>query len=156
MPYLLIAVLAGLLASPPLPGQPSGAQFEVASIRPTPFPSSGPYAAGFREGAFSNPCAGGRPAISGSRVSLARVGICDIIRLAYDVKSYQVVAVPPALAFSGQDKAVAPNTLPAALAEMDKDPPIFYDIEARAAGSDPPTLAQVREMLKALLAIDST
>ena len=85
-----------------LPGQ-QALQFDVASVRPSTFPSD-MFAAGFRAGKAGNPCDGAQPKVSGTRVSLTMAGICDIIRIAYDVKGYQVIGVPPALGFSGQDR----------------------------------------------------
>jgi uncharacterized protein (TIGR03435 family) len=78
-------------------------------------------------------------------------GICEIIRIAYDVKSYQVIGVPATLGFSGQDK-IAQASPAASLAESGKQPVYFYDIDARAPGTSPPSEGQAREMLRALLA----
>lgn len=133
-----------------LPAQQS-LQFEVASVRPSVFPSDG-FAAGFFSGKAGNPCDGGiKPSVSGTRVSLKMAGICDIIRVAYDVKGYQVLGVPSTLGFSGQDKT-APVSMQQGIADAAKHPNFFYDIEARAPGSDPPNEEQMREMLRALLA----
>jgi uncharacterized protein (TIGR03435 family) len=133
-----------------LPGQQSGLQFEVASVRPTVFPSDA-FAAGFRVGASSNPCGGGKVSVSGTLIRLDSVAICDIIRIAYDVKYYQVIGVPATLGYSGQDR-IPPVSFQAAIADAAKQPVFFYDIEARSPGSDPPKEDQVREMLRALLA----
>jgi uncharacterized protein (TIGR03435 family) len=132
-----------------VPGQQS-LQFEVASVRPTQFPSD-MFAAGFYAGKAGNPCDSSMPAVSGTRVSLKMVGICDLIRIAYDAKGYQVIGVPATLGFSGQDKT-ASLSMQASIADAAKHPVFFYDIEARAPGPDPPNVEQVREMLRALLA----
>jgi uncharacterized protein (TIGR03435 family) len=125
-------------------------QFEVASVRPAAFPSDA-YAAGFRAGASTSPCNGSMPEVSGTRVSITMAGICDLVRIAYDVKGYQVIGVPAALGFSGQDK-IAPPTMMQSMEDARKQPNIFYDIAARAPGTNPPTADQVNEMLRALLA----
>src|ERR1035438_5706398 len=145
---LRAAVLAGFAAGL-LPGQ-QALRFEVASVRPATFPSDA-YAAGFRVGRASDPCGGGKLEFSGTRVTIAMVGICDLIHLAYDVKGYQVTGVPATLGLSSQEKA-EPISLQQSIASAAKQPVLFYDIQARAPGSDPPSEEQVREMLRALLA----
>ncbi len=89
--------------------------------------------------------------ISGTRVSLTKAAICDIVRIAYDVKGYQVIGVPPALGYSGQDK-IPGTSMAQSVEDFHKQPGIYYDIEARAPGTAPPTEDQMREMLRALLA----
>jgi len=125
-------------------------RFDVASVVPTSFPSD-VFAAGFRAARSSNPCSAGDLSVSGTLVTLTRAGICDVVRIAYDVKNYQVLGVPPTLGSSGQDKPVQ-MSVQASMAEASKGPIFFYDIEARAPGATPPTDAQVREMLRTLLA----
>jgi uncharacterized protein (TIGR03435 family) len=142
--------LLPLLLAAPLLAQQSGLQFEVASIHPMAFPSS-EYAAGYSTAVSSNPCTRGKLEVSGTRVSLTAASICDIIRIAYDLKSYQIVGIPRSLGGSGQDK-LENTTIAASIAEADKHPPAFFDIDARSAGSTPPTPDQVREMLRGLLA----
>lgn len=141
-----------LLAGGLLWGQSTGMKFEAASVRPTVFPND-IFAAGFRTGAYSNPCTRGKLTISGTRVSLTGAAICDIIRLAYDLKSYQVVGIPQSLGYSGQDRN-DPNhiSVQAAIAGAASQPNVFYDIEARAPGTGSFDEEQVREMLCALLA----
>lgn len=127
-----------------------GQTFEVASVRSANFPSTA-FAAGFRAAKASSPCTIGDPVIAGTLVTMKGAGICDLIRYAYDVKGYQVLGVPKDLGFSGQDK---PESLgmQRCIAAEDKESAIFYDIEARAPGSQPPTSDQVRGMVRALLA----
>jgi bla regulator protein blaR1 len=131
------------------PEQASELQFEVVSIRPAEFPNDA-FAAGVRFSRESNPCNGPLPAISGTLVTLEKVGICDMIRIAYGVKGYQVIGVPTTLGFSGQDR-VAPTSYKTAIAAEAKQPIFFYDIRARAPGQNPPSTEQVREMLRSLL-----
>lgn len=144
-----VAIIFPLAVGAVRPEQTPELQFEVASIRPTAFPSDA-YAAGVRAARASNPCEGGKLSVSGTRVSLTVAGICDIIRIAYDVRSYQVTGVPATLGLSGQDKT-APFPVSVAIATEAKQPVFFYDIEARAPGPNLPSEEQVREMLRSLL-----
>ena len=104
-----LSLVSVFLAGGMLWGQSAGLQFEAASVRPTVFPNDA-FAAGFRMGASSNPCGGGKLTVSGTRVSLSGAAICDIIRLAYDLKSYQVIGIPPSLGYSGQDRNESKHT----------------------------------------------
>jgi hypothetical protein len=129
----------------------AGLKFEVSSIRPAVFPSD-IYASGFAAGAAGDPCVLGSVAVSGTLVSVTRVGICDIIRIAYNVKSFQVFGVPSGLGYSSPDK---PEAAPARFSPgvpAKETPAVFYDIQARSPGTQPPSVEQVREMLRALLA----
>jgi uncharacterized protein (TIGR03435 family) len=67
------------------------------------------------------------------------------------VKGYQVIGVPKTLGFSGQDRN-ASVSMQASIADAAKAPTYFYDIEARSPGSEPPSEAEVRELLRGLLA----
>jgi uncharacterized protein (TIGR03435 family) len=129
---VLASMGAGLLA-----GQESGLRFEVASIKPSTFPSD-EYAAGFRAAVATNPCGSGRLSVSGTLITVLTGGICGIVRIAYDVKSFQVVGMPATLGHPGQGSRAT-------------DGGELYDIEARAPGPDPPNADQVREMLRSLL-----
>lgn len=102
--------------------------FEVASIRLTQFPSES-YFSGFADGAGM--CGMWRFTAVGNRVSLRSVNLCSLIRMAYDVKDYQVVS--PAWVIK-------------------KDPSVFFEIEGRAAEGTTLTVDQARGMLQALLA----
>lgn len=130
-------------------GQAPGLTFEVASIRPMVFPNEA-FAAGFHAGATSNACGGGELSVSGTTIRLTKAGICDIIRIAYNVKGYEISGVPANLGYSGQQKG---GRLPAtqAIAAEATLPVFFYDIEARSPGAESPNDQQVREMLRALL-----
>jgi uncharacterized protein (TIGR03435 family) len=147
-----LSLVAVFLAAGTLLGQSAGLRFEAASVRPTVFPNDA-FAAGFRVGASSNPCTRGKLTVSGTRVSLTGAAICDIIRLAFDLKSYQVIGIPASLGYSGQDRNESAHTsVQAAIAGIASQPNIFYDVEARAPGTDSPDEEQVREMLRGLLA----
>jgi uncharacterized protein (TIGR03435 family) len=143
--------LAGavLLAAGLAAGQEQGLQFEAASIRPTEFPSDA-FAAGFRAGAATNPCGGGTLTIAGTMVSITSANVCSIIRIAYDVKDYQVTGVPSSLGPAGDEKRAAVS-VDAEISTVAAQPKVFFDIKARAPGSTPPTPEQAREMLRALL-----
>jgi uncharacterized protein (TIGR03435 family) len=147
-----LSLVAVFLAGGMLWGQSTGLRFEVASVRPTVFPNDA-FAAGFRAGASSNPCTRGKLTVSGTPVSLTGAAICDIIRVAYDLKSYQVIGIPASLGYSGQDRNESQHvSVQAAIAGIASQPNIFYDVEARVPGRDSPDEEQVREMLRALLA----
>ncbi len=146
---VLITAFIALSGAANLAGQESGLEFEVASIKPTVFPNEA-YAAGFRAGAATNPCGGGTLSVSGTLVKVATVGICAIIRIAYGVKDYEVLGMPATLGIAGGNKGAAVS-IDAEIATEAKQPPGFYEIEARAPGPDTPTMEQAREMLRALL-----
>ncbi|MDQ6759493.1 MAG: TIGR03435 family protein [Acidobacteriota bacterium] len=129
---------------------PERLRFEVASIKSVEFPSDF-YAAGFAAGAASRPCVLGKVAVSGTLTGLTRVGICDIIRIAYNVKSFQVFGVPSALGYSSHEKMEPVPTRFSGFPGKESSVP-FYDIQARSPGTQPPSDEQVREMLRALLA----
>jgi uncharacterized protein (TIGR03435 family) len=129
---------------------PAGLKFEVASVKPVEF-SNAFYAAGFADGAARSPCVLGKVVVSGTRISLTLVGICDIIRIAYNVKSFQVFGVPSALGYSSQEKQQPAPTRFSGFPVKETSAP-FYDIQARSPGTQPPSDEQVREMLRALLA----
>jgi uncharacterized protein (TIGR03435 family) len=106
----------------------AAATFEVASIRQTEFPNEA-YFSGFADGAGM--CGMWRFTVVGNRVSLRSVNLCSLIRMAYDVKDYQIVA-------------------PAWVTK--KDPSVFFEIEGRAADGTTITVEQARLMLQSLLA----
>jgi uncharacterized protein (TIGR03435 family) len=106
-------------------GQGSG--FEVVSIKQASFPDDS-YFAGFTA---ATSCGKTVLGISGDRVTIDKINLCGLIRLAYDVEDFRVSGVPKAL------------LLP--------DRPNYFDVEARAAAG-PLTQEQAREMLKAMLA----
>jgi len=68
--------------------------------------------------------------ISGNRVDLQMVTLKDLVMAAYNVKEYQVAKAP--------EWAGAVHSI--------------FDVSAKAPGSTPPTIEQVRPMLQALLA----
>ncbi len=124
--------------------------FEVVSIRPAAFESD-VFAAGYLAGAAGNPCAGGGLLVSGTLVKLTRASVCDIVRIAYEVKKYQVIGVPAAL-----DPAAQADSGPAAQQRgnpMGGASPqgLFYDIEARSAGPGALTPQEVRDGLREIL-----
>jgi uncharacterized protein (TIGR03435 family) len=121
-------------------------KFEVASIRPTVFPTEA-FAAGFFAGASGNPCSTAKLAMSGSLVKLTSAGICDLIRIAYDLKSYQIIGIPTALEVSSQDKVTeTPVRTPL------QHGTFFYDVQARSPTAGSPTEDEIRGMLRSLLA----
>ncbi len=104
-----------------------GQGFEVVSIKQASFPNDS-YFAGFT--AATN-CGKTVLGISGDRVTIQKINVCGLIRLAYDVEDFRVSGVPKAL--------------------LQADRPNYFDVEARAAAG-PLTQDQAREMLKAMLA----
>lgn len=154
MRIVWVALSLAVMALPfTLAGQP-GLKFEATSIRPAEFPNEF-FAAGFRVGASG--CDSGKFKVSGTLVALSRISLCDLVRLAYGLKSHQVVGVPPKFGFSGQGNGAAPagggaQNIQEKIALAAKEPNIFYDIEARAPGGSALNDEQVREMLRDLLA----
>jgi uncharacterized protein (TIGR03435 family) len=104
-----------------------GQGFEVVSIKQASFPNDS-YFAGFTAAAT---CGKTVLMISGDRVTIEKINVCGLIRLAYDVEDFRVSGVPKAL--------------------LQPDRSNYFDVEARAAAG-PLTQEQAREMLKAMLA----
>ena len=127
--------LASLLVRVALAVAPAGAQqvqapaFDVVSIKPAQFPNE-TYFAGYAAGAGN--CGFFRFTPVGPRVSFGKITVCSLIRMAYDVKDYQVLSIPPRMA--------------------DKEQSAWYEVEARAAEGTTLTVEQARLMLQTLLA----
>ena len=129
MPTAIVLTLSLLLAAAGAAQRRDvAATFEVASIRQTQFPNEA-YFAGFADGAGM--CGMWRFTPVGNRVTLRSVNLCSLIRMAYDLKDYQVVA-PPWV--------------------TKKDPSVFYELEGRGAEETTLTVEQGRLMLQSLLA----
>jgi uncharacterized protein (TIGR03435 family) len=103
--------------------------FEVVSIKPAQFPSTS-YFEGFAAGAGA--CGFSQFTPAGPRVSFGTTTVCSLIRMAYDIKDYQVVSMPTRMA--------------------GKDPSSWYQVEARAAADVVLTVEQARLMLQTMLA----
>jgi uncharacterized protein (TIGR03435 family) len=129
-----LAVLLLLVASVVAPARARQAQsppaFDVVSIKPAEFPNLA-YFEGFAAGAGGT-CGFSRFTPVGPRVSFGKTTACSLIRMAYDVMDYQVVAMPPRL--SGKEQSA------------------WYEVEARAAAGTTLTVEQTRLMLQTLLA----
>jgi len=121
----VLGVTGLLLLAPHTRGQVTEARvsFEVASVK-SYVPRAGEFAI---SKLYPNPVPF---RISGSRVTMPRRTLTDLIRDAYDVKEFQV---------TGETRRVFPTG--------DR-----YDIEAKAPGDAAPTVEQVRLMLQSLLA----
>ncbi len=117
----------GMLSLTLLAASAFGQGFEVVSIKQAAFPND-PFFRGFT--AATN-CGKTVLKISGSRVTIEKINVCGLIRLAYDVEDFRVLSVPKEL------------TQP--------DRSNYFDLEARAA-VNALTPEQAREMLKATLA----
>lgn len=112
-----------------------------ASIRPASFPED-PFfarflAAGACERAISavaptNTAARTAINISGNIVTVLRVSLCGLIRLAYDVPDYRISGLPASMTVPDQSS--------------------FYDIQAVAEGQGTPTGERIQAMFQALLA----
>ncbi len=102
--------------------------FEVASIKQASFPSEA-----FFDG-FSSAGKCGKPplTIAGNRVTVSKVTVCGLIRVAYGLQDYQISGVPEALTKS--------------------DHANYLDIEARTGGSAAVTPEQAQAQLQTLLA----
>jgi uncharacterized protein (TIGR03435 family) len=119
--------LAGQYAWMLLAASAFGQGFEVVSIKQASFPDDS-YFAGFT--AATN-CGKAVLGISGDRVTIQKINLCGLIRLAYDVEDFRVLGVPKTL--------------------LQADRSNYFDVEARAAAG-PLTQDQAREMLRAMLA----
>lgn len=116
--------------------------FEVASVKPMVFDDPNPaFAAGFMMGASNPPCSGGKLSISANRLRLMQASVCDVIRIAWDVKGFQVIGAP-----------TAPHLTLGEALNAKSLPIFFYDIEAKARDGDVLDNAKMREMLRSLLA----
>ena len=73
--------------------------FDVVSIKLAEFPNES-YFAGFTAGIGA--CGGSRFTTTGPRVSFGTTTVCSLIRMAYDIKDYQVVSMPPRM--SGKEQ----------------------------------------------------
>jgi uncharacterized protein (TIGR03435 family) len=104
---------------------------EAASIRQGVF-SNNDYFLGFTS--FGGICArGARPlAISGNRIRLTRVSLCQLVGFAYDVPDYRISGAPAWML-----KVEQAN---------------YYDVELKAEGEEALTQEQAREILRTLLA----
>jgi len=102
--------------------------FEVVSIKAAEFPSAD-YRAGFLQG--YGECGTTRPTISGNRVTWRIISACGMVRFAYDLPEYGVAGAPDWM--------------------TKKEQSVFYTVEAKAA-SETVTLAEAREMFRAVLA----
>lgn len=128
-PAALFLVVALAVASAQAPRAQAPPAFEVVSIKPAQFPNDS-YFAGFAAGAGT--CGFFRFTPVGPRVSFGKTTLCSLIRMAYDVKDYQVVSIPPRMA--------------------DKEQSAWYDVEARAAAGTTLTVEDTRLMLQTMLA----
>ena len=124
----LLIVTSVFAGSPTQSNAVETASFEVASIRQSPFPNDA-YFAGF---ASAGICNVPRTETTGNRIAYLRATLCGLIRVAYDVRDYQIVNMP------------AWMTKP--------EPSIFYDIETRTANGATLSPEHARRMLQALLA----
>jgi uncharacterized protein (TIGR03435 family) len=104
--------------------------FDVVSIKPAQFPSQA-YFEGFAAGAGGG-CGFFRFTPVGPRVSLGMTTVCSLIRMAYDLKEYQVLSIPSRMA--------------------GKEMSSWYEVEARAASDTTLTVEQARLMLQTMLA----
>ena len=107
--------------------QPATPAFEVASIRPASFPNDS-YFLGFSS---AGTCGVPPLAISGNRVTLSKVTLCTLIRIAYNVPDYRISGLPNALTTADQSN--------------------YFDVRAEA-GEATLTQDQSRAMLQTLLA----
>ena len=124
--WLVVASAVASVAARQAPSRPA---FEIVSIKPAQFPNDA-YFAGFAAGAGA--CGFSQFTPVGPRVSFGITTVCSLIRMAYDIKDYQVLSVPSRMA--------------------GKEPSSWYEVEARAAADTMLTVDQARLMLQTLLA----
>jgi uncharacterized protein (TIGR03435 family) len=127
---VLLLVVASAVAPAGVRQAQSPPAFDVVSIKPAEFPSVA-YFEGFSAGAGGT-CGFSRFTPVGPRVSFGKTTACSLIRMAYDVMDYQIVAMPPRM--SGKEQSA------------------WYEVEARAAAGTTLTVEQTRLMLQTLLA----
>ena len=128
LPVLLVLVAAAVTPATAWRAQSSTA-FDVVSIKPAQFPNDS-YFAGFAAGA--GVCGFSSFTPTGPRVSFGITTVCSLIRMAYDIRDYQVVSMPPRM--SGKEQSA------------------WYQVEARAAPGVVLTVEQTRLMLQTMLA----
>ncbi|HKE83577.1 MAG TPA: TIGR03435 family protein [Vicinamibacterales bacterium] len=116
---------ASLIASP-LAQQPN-TTFEVVSIKRASFPRDD--FRGYVSGVGM--CGFWRFTPAGNRVSFGEVDVCSLLRMAFDVTDYQIVA-------------------PAWITEI--DPSVWFQIDARAQEGKSLTLDQARAMMRSMMA----
>jgi uncharacterized protein (TIGR03435 family) len=122
-----VGLLLVLIVATGLPLASQTPRFEVASVKQVSVPTEV-----LSRMSFVGAC--GLPIVerSGSRVAVPFSGLCGLIRVAYDVADYQVVAIP---------------------ADLGKgDASSMFAIEARVTSGITPTMEDTRLMLRTLLA----
>ena len=94
---LLYLAVPLIVATCPAPAQAPAKplSFEVASVKPAPVPiqTKDDYSAGYNAGMRSAMAAQGMR-ITGQRVNITDNSLKDLVRLAYQVKEYQIAAAP--------------------------------------------------------------
>ena len=128
LPALLVLIAAAVTPATAWRAQ-SSAAFDVVSIKPAQFPNAD-YFAGFAAG--GGLCGFSSFTPVGPRVSFGTTTVCSLIRMAYDIRDYQVVSMPPRM--SGKEQSA------------------WYQVEARAAPDVVLTVEQTRLMLQTMLA----
>jgi uncharacterized protein (TIGR03435 family) len=105
---------------------------EVASIHPATFPSE-EFFTGFAlaAGGVCSSNASMRPAISGNRMSLYKMPLCQLISTAYDVPGYRIAGVP------------------AWMLKMERSN--YYDVQIKAEGESALSQDQARGLLRVLI-----
>lgn len=125
----VLLVAAAAVASVGARQAQSTSAFEIVSIKPAQFPNEA-YFAGFAAGAGA--CGFSQFTPVGPRVYFPATTVCSLVRMAYDVKDYQVVSMPPRMTGTEQSS--------------------WYEVEARAAAGTMLTVDQARLMLQTMLA----
>lgn len=118
--FIACALIGAAAAQQPKP------TFEVVSIKRASFPRDDFI--GYASGAGK--CGFWRFTPAGNRVSFTAVDLCGLLRMAFDVTDYQIVA-------------------PAWITEI--DPSVWFQIDARAREGQSLTLDQARAMLRSML-----
>lgn len=123
-----LAVLLALAGAVALPSaQSARPAFDVVSIKPRAFSDQADLR-GFASG--MGMCGGYRFTPNGNRINLPGTNICSLLRMAFDLTEYQIVA-------PGWIKDVAPSS--------------FFDIVAQGPAGSTLTVEQARPMLRAML-----
>jgi uncharacterized protein (TIGR03435 family) len=123
--------LFGMLNAPGVRAQDSTRTIEAASLRPSSFPNED-YFRGWTSFAGDTCAIGARsPAISGSRLSLPKITLCQFIVMGYGLQSLRIAGAP-----AWMTKVEQSN---------------YYDVQIKAEGEEGLTAEQTRALLRMLV-----
>jgi uncharacterized protein (TIGR03435 family) len=125
-------ILFGMLNAPEVRAQDSARKIEAASIRPASFPNED-FFRGWTAYTADTCAIGARsPAISGSRLSLPKITLCQLIVMGYGVQSLRIAGAPAWMTKIEQSN--------------------YYDVQIKAEGEEGLTEEQARGLLRTVVA----